>query len=61
MRPCVESLMWSGWGWVWGGLAAAEEKKKEEETDGKEDTESEGLSGGDGKALERGDEGWETV
>jgi hypothetical protein len=48
-----------------GGLAAAEEKKKEEETDGNEETESEGewegLSGGEGSAVERGDEGWDTM
>lgn len=42
-------------GWC-GGLAAAELKKKDEDTDGRDDTESEGLSGGDGSALERGDE-----
>ena len=40
------------------GLAAPEEKKKLDETEGNDESESEdGLSGGDGKAPECGDEG----
>ena len=58
MRPWVES---GCCGCEWGGLAAAEEKKKDEVTDGRDDTDSDGLSGGDGSALERGDEDWETL
>jgi hypothetical protein len=62
IRPCVESRASSDWGRESGGLAAAELKKKDEDTDGREDTESEeGLSGGDGRALERGEEGAETL
>jgi hypothetical protein len=58
MRPCVESRAWSDGGCEWGGLAAAEEKKKEDETEGREETEpEEGLSGGEGRALERGEDG----
>lgn len=39
-----------------GGLAAAELKKNEEETDGNDETESDdGLSGGEGNALEGGE------
>jgi hypothetical protein len=45
---------------VCGGLAAAEEKKNEEEREGEEEIDS-GLSGGLGRALERGDEGCDRV
>lgn len=54
IRPCTESSCGCGC----GGLAAADEKKTEEDKDGKEEIES-GESGGDGRALERGDEGWD--
>jgi len=47
------------WACAYGGLAAAEEKKNDDERDGKDEMES-GLPGGLGRALERGDEGWET-
>jgi hypothetical protein len=58
IRPCVESLACSECGREWGGLAAADEKKNEDDTEGSEDTEPEdGLSGGDGKELERGEDG----
>ena len=58
MSPWVESLASSDWGRECEGLAADELKKKDEDTDGKEETESEeGLSG----ALERGEEGAEAL
>lgn len=47
--------MWSSSGCVCGGLAAAELKKNEDETDGKEETESELWL--DGRWLERGEDG----
>ena len=57
-RPCVLSRAWSeSEGWCGYGLLALELKKTEEATEGKEDTESEdGLSGGEGSALDRGDD-----
>ena len=54
-RPAVESRITSVAGW--GGLTSAEERKKDEFSEGREDTEF-GLSGGEGRALECGDEGW---
>ena len=62
MSPCVDSLASSDCGRARGGLAAAELKKKDDETDGRDETESdEGLSGGEGSTLDRGDEGGETL
>jgi hypothetical protein len=59
ISPC--SFAWSDSERDCGGLAAAELKKNEEDTEGRDDTEpEEGLSGGDGRALERGEEGTET-
>ena len=57
-RPCVLSRAWSeSEGWCGYGLSVLELKKTEEATEGKEDTESEdGLSGGEGSALDRGDD-----
>lgn len=61
MSPCVDSLAWSDSGRDCGGLAAAELKKNEDDTEGNEETESEeGLSGGEGRALERGEDGTDT-
>lgn len=62
--PWVESLACgcSDGGCECGGLAAAELKKNDEETEGNDETESEeGLSGGEGKAPERGEDGAETL
>lgn len=61
MSPCVDSLAWSECGCECGGLAAAEEKKKDDPTEGSEDTDSDGLSGGEGSALDRGDDGCEAL
>lgn len=56
ISPCVESFVCSEDGFERGGLAAAEEKKNEDDTEGSDDTDSEGdwggLSGEEGKATE---------
>ena len=67
MTNPVSSSSWSSWFRCaeWGGLAAADEKKKEEDTDGRDDIESDvdgegkGLSGGEGRVwtLEQGEDG----
>jgi hypothetical protein len=43
------------WAWLFRGLVATEEKKNDEEKEGEEEREP-GLSGGLGRALERGDD-----
>ena len=53
-RPAVESRATSVAGC--GGLTSAEDKKNDEFKDGNDETEL-GLSGGEGRALECGDDG----